>query len=118
MNEQDNISSLGNKPHRLSDEMLAAYLAGQLSPEQQHEVERWLDEEGMESDAIEGLQQMRGDETKLAVSRLNQKLKTQLAGKKRTTKKFYADSQWTFVAIFVVLLLCLLAFVVLQLVKN
>ena len=46
---------LNNGKSMISQEQLIAYLEGRLSAEEQHDVELWLAEEGMESDALEGL---------------------------------------------------------------
>ena len=42
----------------ITEEMLLAYLEGKLTNDEQHAIEEQLSEEGMESDAMEGLQQM------------------------------------------------------------
>jgi anti-sigma factor RsiW len=115
MSDLDNISSFDEeKQGKLSEEKLQAYLEGRLSPEEQHEVELWLAEEGMESDAMEGLKEMPPGETKQTVSRLNHNLRKQLTGKQRRRKEPIKNNQWSWMAIGVVLLLAILAYLVLH----
>lgn len=94
MNDHNDILPLGpenGKVGKLSEEKLMAYLEGKLSPAEQHEVEKWLAEEGMESDAIEGLQAMKPDETRHSVNRLNHNLRRTLLRKKHRRKPLNND---------------------------
>jgi len=116
MSETGNIFSFDDgKGKKLSDEKLQAYLSGQLSPEEQREVELLLAEEGMESDAVEGLQHLGTEDAKQSVNNINRQLRFQLSKKKRRRKQYSGDTKWGVVAILVVLLLCILGFVVLRL---
>jgi anti-sigma factor RsiW len=99
---------------RLPEEQLMAYLEGRLSPGEQQEVEAWLAEEGMESDALEGLQELSASETRKTVSRLNQQLQHQLAGQKRSRGRYFRDDKWGWLAVIIVLLLVVLAYVVIR----
>jgi hypothetical protein len=102
---------------KLPEELLQAYLEGRLDPAQQHELEAWLAEEGMESDAVEGLKALPPQETKQLVDRLNYNLHHEL-GKKKRRRKAIADNQWAWVAILIVLMLCVLGFVVVKMVNK
>lgn len=99
---------------RLPEDKLMAYLEGRLSAAEQHEVERWLAEEGMESDALEGLKNIEPEETKRLVHHLNHNLRNKLAGKKRRTRPI-ADNQWSWIAILIILLLAVACYVVIRL---
>ena len=101
----------GRKP--LSEEQLLAYLDGKLSQEDMREVEHWLAREGMESDALEGLSGMGAIATKDSVKRLNRKLNKTLKNKKRQRRKLISD-QFTWVAITVILLLAVVAYIVVR----
>lgn len=115
MSELDDILNNDNKG-KLPEELLQAYLEGRLSPEQQREVETWLSEEGMESDAVEGLKELPARDTKQLVDRLNYNLHHELAKKKRRHSTI-KDNQWAWLAILVVLMLCVLGFVVIKMMK-
>ncbi|MCD6010800.1 MAG: hypothetical protein K0Q79_662 [Flavipsychrobacter sp.] len=113
MSEQDNISPLGGGKKNLSDEKLMAYMAGKLSAAEQHEVEQWLAEEGMESDALEGLHGQDHDDTKHTINRLNHNLRQTLHNKKR--KRRPANNNYTsWIAIVIILMLAVLAYLVIR----
>jgi anti-sigma factor RsiW len=109
----DNIKDiLANNEGKLPEEMLLAYLEGKLPPEQQYEVEQWLSEEGMESDAVDGLQQLPHNDTRRTVDRLNHRLKD-LTDKKRK-RRYIKENPWAWLAITVILLLVVLAYLVIR----
>jgi len=112
MSNSDDISFNGGKRH-LSEDKLMAYLEGRLSPEEQHEVELWLENEGMESDAVEGLMQIGAQETRHSVSRLNHKLRQQTSGKKRK-RKYLKNDHWGWLAVAIILLLAILAYIAIR----
>lgn len=99
---------------KLPEDKLMAYLEGKLSPEEQHEVEAWLAEDGMESDAIEGLKDLPLQDSRQLVQHINHRLDKKLKTKPRRSSKAIANNQWSWVAIFIILLLCMLAYVVLH----
>lgn len=111
----DNSYIWPNDPKgKLPEDLLLAYLEGKLPPEQQHEVERWLATESMESDAVEGLQQLPAAEARQTVQYLDHQLNQLVKGKKKRRK--YLDNQkWAWVAVIIILLLTLLAYTVIYL---
>ena len=112
MSKSNDISFDGGKGH-LPEDKLMAYLEGRLSPEEQHEVELWLEKEGMESDAVDGLMQIDTHEARHSVSRLNHKLRQQTSGKKRK-RKYLKNDHWGWLAVGVVLLLVILAYIAIR----
>ena len=119
MSDQNNISLFrtGHDGHKtLPDDTLMAYLEGKLSPAEQHEVEGWLAEEGMESDAMEGLQALRLEETKQTVNKLKHELRKTIVSKKHKRKPLKTDyNAW--IAIAVILLLAVVAYIVIRIAK-
>jgi anti-sigma factor RsiW len=105
---------LSDDKGKLPEEKLIAYLEGRLSPEEQHEVEQWLADEGMESDALEGLKNVQPNETKDAVSRINHRLLKELTAKRHKRRKQIVNNPWAIVAIVVIILLVVLAFIVIR----
>lgn len=97
----------------LTEEQLMAYLEGKLSAEQQRQIEYLLSEEGMDSDAIEGLKELAPENTAHSVQKLNKQLRSLTHKRKRRTGTL-TDYKWTWLAIFIVLLLCVLGYAVLQ----
>ena len=117
MSDQNNISPFDNGgKQKLSEDTLMAYLEGTLSPAEQHEVELWLAEEGMESDALEGLKTLQPQETKHTVSKLKHELRKTMTGKKRRRRPLKTDIiQW--IAIVIILLLAVVAYIVIRVAK-
>lgn len=103
---------LGGEKGKLPEDKLLAYLEGKLPPEEQHEIERWLHEEGMESDAIDGLQGLPASETKRLVHDINKELKKTLHKSKRKYKNPIKNNYWALVAIVIILLVVLAGYVV------
>ena len=115
MSGTENISPFDDHGKRpVPEDKLLAYLEGRLSPEEQREVELWLAEEGMESDALDGLNMVRPAETRHTIDRLNHRLRKELAGKKKRRRKPNTDHV-TWVAIGIVLLLAIACYVVVKL---
>ena len=100
---------------KLPEDKLMAYLQGKLPPEEQHEVEAWLAEEGMEADALEGLKELPASETSQLVNKLNYQLRAELNKKPRRRSTAIAENKWTWLAIIIILLLCIAGYVVLHL---
>ncbi len=114
MSEQNNIPSFGPEgggKARLAEDKLLAYLEGTLPPDEQREVELWLAEEGMESDAVEGLKMMPVAETRQSVHRINHNLRKTLLGKKRKRRPVNTQ-EVTYIAIGLILFLAVLVYFV------
>jgi hypothetical protein len=114
MSDKDNILPGGSNGNgKLSEERLMAYLEGKLPPVEQHEVEQWLADEGMESDAIEGLHELKPADTRHIVGKLNHNLRKTIVNKKRKRRPL-DTGQFTWVAIAIILLLVVLAYLVIR----
>lgn len=102
----------------LSEEQLMAYLEGRLPEAERHEVEALLSSEGMESDALEGLQSLGAGEAQAMKRHLNAGLQQALKSKKRRKRRGIADSRWTLLTIVLLLLLAIVCFGVMWLLKH
>lgn len=98
------------------DDKLMQYLNGELSPEEQHEVERMMADSEFMNDAIEGLQQMPSATVlNQYVNELNTKLQKQVEAKKqKKEKRKIQHLGGSITAVIILLLLCLLAYVVIR----
>lgn len=103
---------------KLPEDKLLAYLEGRLSPEEQHEVEAWMAEEGMSTDALDGLQELPAAETRDIVNRLNHNLRTELTTKDRRRTKAIKDNPIAWLAVLIILILCIAAYIVLRLATH
>lgn len=94
-----------------------AYLEGRLPEADRRAVEAMLSEEGMESDALEGLQTLGADEARGIKTQLNAALQQSLK-KGRRPRRGMADSRWTLYAVIILMLLAAVAFGVIWLMKH
>ncbi|MFI5195933.1 MAG: hypothetical protein ACHQD8_02495 [Chitinophagales bacterium] len=116
MSDENNILSTGHGnggKERLPEDKLMAYLEGKLSAAEQHEVELWLADEGMESDALEGLRKLKPEETMYSVNKLNHNLRKAMLSKKRVRRRPKTD-QFTWIAVVIILLLIVVAYLVIR----
>jgi anti-sigma factor RsiW len=102
---------------RLSEAQLLAYLEGRLPESERRAVEELLSNEGMESDALEGLQTLSAGETKKLKYRLDADLQKALR-KKRRGRRGISEQHWTWTAIGIILLLAIMCYAVIYLVKH
>lgn len=112
MSDQQDISQHGKG--RLPEDKLLAYLEGTLSAAEQREVEALLAEEGMESDALEGLQQLPADKTRHIANRINYRLQHDLKKARFRNRRGFTDNKWAWVAVLVVLMVAVLAYLVMR----
>lgn len=92
------------------------YLDSRTSEEEKYAIEKKFSDTSFESDAIDGLQQIKSQERlKNHVSQLNQKLQQQLISKKhRKQKRKIKDFQWIILAVVILLLLCLISLAIIS----
>ena len=112
MTDKKNIPLPNHQSSQFTEDLLVAYLNGSLSPEKQHEVEEWLSNEGMESDAVEGLQNLNSNESKAITQRINHKLKKQL--KTKRNKNRFIGMEWSWLFVLIIILLAVAAYLVLR----
>ncbi len=110
------LNDIWNSSERdsIPQEKLLAYLEGRLTDAERHEVERLLGEESLECDALEGLQSLTPEETKQTVGRLNRTLRSYLQQRKEHRKKQITGNYWAWIALLVILMLAIVAFVLIR----
>lgn len=93
---------------------LQAYLEGRLDAEHTRKVEEWLSEEGMESDAIEGMQSLSAKDSEQLTQRINYRLKHDIRKQTHRSNKMFADNKWSWLAVLIICLLVILAYFVMR----
>jgi hypothetical protein len=113
---KDLLKILSNSNKDIDNQQLMDYLSGKLSGEDLHEVERSMAGDEFLNDAVEGLQQVKNPRDMQAyVDQLNAAMQKSLEKKKsRRLRRRLKDDPWTYLAIILVLGLCLLAYVVIR----
>jgi ABC-type bacteriocin/lantibiotic exporter with double-glycine peptidase domain len=117
----DNLKDiLGNSNKDIDNQKLMDYLSGKLSDAEQHEMERQMEESDMNSDALEGLQEVKHTvNLDLVTYDLNRKLKQQLQKKNdRKSKRKITGFNLTVIAIITILILCILGYVVIKMYNS
>ena len=112
----DLLNILSNSNKDIDNQKLMDYISGKLSGKDKHEVEQWMIDNNFESEALEGLQMVKDKkDLQLYVSQLNKELNKSLQQKKhRRDRKKIKEIPWSYLAIVVVLLLIIIAYVVIQ----
>ncbi|MGZ5286325.1 MAG: hypothetical protein ACXWB9_04030 [Flavisolibacter sp.] len=111
---------LSNLNPDIDQETLMRYLQGQLSAEQQHEVEKQMMDSEFDSDALEGLKEFKNKRNiNHLVEQLNRDLKKRTDKKKKFRKKMQLQIEpWIIAAVVMILVLVVIAFFVISRMKN
>ena len=113
---KDLLNILSNTNKDIDNQQLMDYLSGHLSPEQLHEVERSMADSEFVNDAVEGLQHITDKkDLQVYVDQLNAAMQKSLQKKKlRRQKRRLKDEPWAIVAVILVILLCIIAYVIVR----
>jgi hypothetical protein len=117
-NDVTNIPNEGADP--VDDKKLMEYLNEQLSKQESHDLEALMADDPFVNDAVEGLAEFSNKKSlDVYVEQLNRDLQKQLdKKKKRRVKRKLPDQQWTYVAVVVLLLICIIAYFVIKRQKD
>ena len=112
----DLLNILSNSNKDIDNQQLMDYLSGQLTGEQQHAVERSMADSEFMNDAVEGLQNIPNQkDLQTYVDELNTALQKSMQKKKqRRQKRRLKDEPWAYVAVILILLLCVIAYVLVR----
>jgi anti-sigma factor RsiW len=105
----DLLNILSNSGKDIDNQQLMDYLAGKLSAEQKHEVEKRMAENEFMNDALEGLEAVKDKrDINLFVEQLNRDLQKKLQQKKaKKQKRKLIQQRWVFAAIILILAIVL-----------
>ncbi|HXB92109.1 MAG TPA: hypothetical protein VNU72_07465 [Puia sp.] len=110
------LDILSNSNKDIDNQQLMDYLSGQLSAEQRHDVERSMADSEFLNDAVEGLQRITDKKDLQAyVEELNAGMQKNLQKKKqRRLKRHLKEEPWSYLAVILVILLCIIAYIVVR----
>ncbi len=107
---------LSNLPAGVDEETMLRYLQGNLSADQQHEIEKKILSDDFDAEALEGLEQVKDQQGVAAtVAQLNSELRSKT--KKKLGKRKNADfseDRWLWIAIFIILLLIVISYIIIH----
>jgi anti-sigma factor RsiW len=115
---KDLLNILANSNKDIDNQELMDYLSGKLSGEALHELEQSMAGDEFLNDAVEGLQQVKNPRNMQAyVEQLNAAMQKSLEKKKTRRSRLRSrlkDEPWTYLAIIIVVALCIVAYVVIR----
>jgi hypothetical protein len=118
--DYDLLKILSHSNKDIDNQKLMDYIAGKLSAEEKHDVEKWMADSNFMSDAMEGLQSVR-NKAKIAdmVEQLNLDLQKKLEKKRnKKRKRQLKDYPWIYYAVVLVLFLIIVTWYLLQKLKG
>jgi len=114
----EDLNNIWNADDELNDDQLLNYVKGDSMGEDAHAVERKMADSSFVNDGVEGLQQFSSTEKINAyVQDINEDLRHNLAGKKIKKKKGIVNLSWEIIALIMVILLCILGYVVIEMMR-
>ena len=113
---KDILNILANSNKDIDNQQLMDYLSGKLSGEALHELEKSMAGDEFLNDAVEGLQQVKNKKNMEAyVEELNASMQKSLdKKKKRRLRRRLKDDPWTYLAVILVIVLCVLGYIVIH----
>ncbi len=113
MNDEKKISLSGSEADQ---QKVLNYLNGKMNDAGAHEFEKVMNEDPFMSDAIEGLENVKDKEQLNAlVHQMNTELTKQVKLKKlRKEKRNFMQDQWIYLAVIIILILTVVAFIVIK----
>ena len=108
----DLLNILSNSNKDIDNQRLMDYLSGKLSGEDLHELEKMMAESPLMNDAVEGLASVPNKkDIQVYVDQLNSSLQKSLTKKKqRRDKRKLKDNPWGYLAVLVIIMLCIAAY--------
>lgn len=108
-----NILSESNKD--IDNQKLMDYISGRLSAEQKHEVEKWMIDNPLFNEAVEGLQHADAKKISASVDEINAALRKYLQQRKvRREKNIFSVNVWAYVAVLFILVLTVVVYLILH----
>jgi len=113
---KDILNILANSNKDIDNQELMDYLSGKLSGEALHELEKSMAGDEFLNDAVEGLQQVKNKKNMQAyIDELNASMQKSLdKKKKRRLRRRLKDDPWTYLAVILVIVLCVLGYIVIH----
>lgn len=115
----EDLSNIWNTDDELNEEQLLNYVKGKLTEEEANVFERKMNRSSFLNDGVEGLQEFSSSEKINAyVQQVNTNLHQRLDDKKRKNKRGFKGLSWEIIAVIAVILLCILGYVIVEMVRK
>ena len=114
----EDLNNIWNADDELNDDQLMNYIKGNSTAEEAHAAERKMADSSFVNDGVEGLRQFSSTEKINAyVQNLNEDLHHKLTDKKPKNKRAIANLSWEIMAVIIIIMLCILAYVVIEMMR-
>ena len=111
----EDLTNIWNTDDELNEEDLLNYVKGKSGAEDVHAVEKTMAGSSFVNDGVEGLQQFSSDQKiNTYVQQINEDLQHRLLDKKPRKKKRINIQSWEIIALVIIVLLCLLGYVIVE----
>lgn len=115
----EDLINIWNADDELNDDELLNYVQGKSTEEEEHAVEKKMADSSFLNDAVEGLQQFSSTErANNYVHQLNEQLHNKLTEKNRSRHKTSINLSWQIIAVVTIIVLCVLAYVIIEMLKK
>jgi CHASE3 domain sensor protein len=115
----EDLTNIWNADDELNVEQLMNYVKGKSAGEEEHTVEKKMAESSFVNDAVEGLQNFSSTEkVNSYVQQINEQMHQRLAEKKQGRKNNIKSLSWEIIAVIVIILLCLIGYIVIQMMNK
>jgi len=115
----EDLLNIWNADDELNEDELINYVKGESSEGEEHAVEKQMADSLFVDDAVEGLQQFSStDKLNAYVQQINKDLHKQLTKRKFKNLTPITGSLWQIIAVIIIILLCILGYVVIEMIRK
>jgi hypothetical protein len=115
----EDLNNIWNAEDELNEDQLMDYVKGKSTGDDAHAVERKMAESSFVDDGVEGLQEFSSAEKINAYAQqINNELHKKLADKKTRKRKTEINLSWQIIAVIAIILLCILGYVIIEMMHK
>jgi len=115
----EDLNNIWNEDDELNEDQLMDYLKGKSSEKDMHSVEKGMAGSSFINDGVEGLQEFSSAEKiNSYVQQINENLHQKLSAKTKKNKRKVPHLSWEIITVIVVIVLCLLGYVIVEMMRN
>ena len=115
----EDLTNIWNAGDELNEDELMNYIKKKSSAVEEYNIEKKMADSPFVNDAVEGLQDFSSTEKlNTYVQQLNEGLHKNLHTKKYPSKKSVPNLSWEIIAVIIIILLCILAYVLIEMLRK
>ena len=115
----EELNNIWNADDELNEEQLLNYIQNKSTDDEAYKIERKMADSSFENDGVEGLQQFSSAEKINAFAQqINADLHQKLVEKKVKRRRGISNLSWEIIAVIAVILLCILGYVIIEMMHK